>query len=199
MRVDASDADLVGQALAGSQAACRTLVARYTPAAVNFIARMVSDRAIADDLTQETFIRVFQRLATYDPSRRFLSWFLQVAHNVTIDYLRRKRLDVVSLDALVEAGHPGAFASSAVSPAGLAERHALSGTIERALRCIRPEYRAAIVLHYHQDLGHAEISAILGVPIPTVKTYLHRGRKELAGLLTEAGWSPRETLSPEVP
>ena len=66
------------------------------------------------------------------------------------------------------------------SPAVQADRTALASALERALARIRPEHRNAIILHYQEGLGHAEISAILGVPVGTVKTYLHRGRKELA-------------------
>jgi RNA polymerase sigma-70 factor (ECF subfamily) len=196
--VSPSDAELASQALAGSQAAFRELVTRYAAVTVNVIARMVQDRALAEDLAQDAFIRAFQRLSSYDPQRKFSSWFLQVAHNVTIDHLRRKKLNTVSLDQLVENGHPGTADDAArSSPAVQADRTALASALERALARIRPEHRNAIILHYQEGLGHAEISAILGVPVGTVKTYLHRGRKELAELLSAQGWGPagpRETL-----
>lgn len=186
-----SDAELASQALAGSQPAFRELVTRYAAAAVNLIARMVQDRVLAEDLAQDAFIRAFQRLSSYDPQRKFSSWFLQVAHNVAIDHLRRKRLDTVSLDKLVADGHPGPADDPArSSPAVYAERAAFASALEQALARIRPEHRNAIVLHYQEGLSHAEISAILGVPIGTVKTYLHRGRKELAALLSAQGWGP---------
>lgn len=91
-----SDAELVRQALAGSQEAFRTLVSRYASAAVNVAARLVHDRALAEDLAQEAFVRAFARLKTYDPERRFSSWFFQVLHNVSIDYLRRRRVPAPS-------------------------------------------------------------------------------------------------------
>lgn len=192
--MSSSDAELVGQALAGSQAAFRELVTRYAAPALNLIARLVQSRALAEDLAQEAFLRAFQRLASYDPRRRFSSWFLQIAHNVAIDHLRRHQVDTVSLDALVSEGHPGAEADvTRSSPAVHAERAALASAIERALARIRPEHRSAIVLHYQEGLGHEDISIILGIPIGTVKTYLHRGRKELAALLSAAGWGV-ETL-----
>jgi RNA polymerase sigma-70 factor (ECF subfamily) len=191
MPVSPSDAELAGQALAGSESAFRELVARYAAVTVNFIARMVHDRALAEDLAQDAFIRAFQRLSGYDPQRKFSSWFFQVAHNVTIDHLRRKKLQTVSLDQLVEHGHPGTVDDHAgSSPAAQAEAGALASALELALARIRPEHRAAIVLHYQEGFGHSEISSILGVPIGTVKTYLHRGRKELARLLSAQGWGP---------
>ena len=195
MPVALTDADLVRQALDGSQPACRDLVARYAPVAISFIGRMIQDRALAEDLAQDTFFRAFQRLASYDPQRRFLSWFLQIAHNVTVDHLRRKRLDSVSLEALLERGHPGAVGDAArSSPAAQAEQKAFASSLERALTAIRPEHRAAILLHYYEGLTVAEVGGILGVPVPTVKTFLHRGRRALAVKLSAEGWGPSETL-----
>ncbi len=193
-----TDAELVRQAIAGSQPAFRELVTRYAGPAVNLVARMVRDRALAEDLAQDAFVRAFQRLSTYDPQRNFASWFLQIAHNVAVDPLRRKRVDTVSLDGLLADGHPGAADQGArSSPADQAESAAFASALDAALARIRPEHRAAIVLHYLEDQGHAEISAILGVPIGTVKTYLHRGRKALAALLSAQGWGP--TGSSETP
>ena len=188
-----SDAELARQALAGSQTAYRLLVTRYATAAVNLAARLVNDRSVAEDLAQEAFVRAFARLRAYDPQRRFSSWFFQVVRNVTVDYLRRKRVHTVSLDELRASGYAGPVSSEATSPAAEAERHAVVFALERALGQIRGEYRDAIVLHYQQGLPLDEIAAILGVPVGTVKTYLHRGRKTLADILTAAGWGPEPT------
>jgi RNA polymerase sigma-70 factor, ECF subfamily len=90
--VQRSDAELARDARSGSEAAYRELVARYATPAVNFIFRIVRDRALAEDLAQEGFLRVYQRLKTFDPQRKFSSWFFQVLRNITIDYLRVNRL-----------------------------------------------------------------------------------------------------------
>ena len=186
-----SDGELARQALAGSQEAYRTLVARYASAAVNMAARFVNDRALAEDLAQEAFVKAFARLKTYDTARRFSAWFFQILHNVVIDNLRRKRLPTTSLDELQDEGFPGLPADDAgASPYLDVERKALADALAGALQRIRGEYREAIVLRYQQDLTVEEISGILRVPEGTVKTYLHRGRKELAAILTEAGWKP---------
>jgi RNA polymerase sigma factor (sigma-70 family) len=102
--VQRSDAELARDARGGSEAAYRELVARYAAPAVNFAYRLVHDRAVAEDLAQEGFLRVYQRLDTFDPERKFSSWFFQVLRNVTIDYLRVHRLPTASLDGLQEAG-----------------------------------------------------------------------------------------------
>jgi len=190
--VPPSDAELAKEAFAGSEAASRALIARYATPAVNFVFRFVHDRALAEDLAQEGFLRVFQRLNTYDPERKFSSWFFQVVRNVTIDYLRVNRLATTSLDELKEGGFEGAAADrTSSSPEHLAGQVELAGALEQALARIRPEYREVVVLRYQEGLTHPEISEILGLPSGTVKTYLHRARKELASILSSKGWGPR--------
>jgi len=199
--VAASDAELARDALAGSEAAYRELVTRYATPAVNFIFRIVRDRALAEDLAQEGFLRVYQRLKTFDPQRKFSSWFFQVLRNITIDYLRVNRLPTSSLDELAEEGVQGAAVDrDSRSPEQLAGQSELATAMTVALSRIRPEYREVVVLRYQEGLTQPEIAEILGLPSGTVKTYLHRARKELAGILSELGWGPgTETLSAEVP
>ena len=201
MSVAASDAELAREALAGSEAAYRELVTRYATPAVNFIFRFVRDRALAEDLAQEGFLRVYQRLNTFDPERKFSSWFFQVLRNITIDYLRINRLPTSSLDELTEAGNQGATVDrDSASPEELAGQSELATAMGAALSRIRPEYREVVVLRYQEGLTQPEIAEILGIPSGTVKTYLHRARKELAGILAEQGWGRgTETVSSEVP
>ena len=190
MSVAQSDADLAQDALSGSEAAYRELVTRYASPAVNFIYRIVGDRALAEDLAQEGFLRVYQRLDTYDPTRKFWSWFFQVLRNITIDYLRVHRLSTSSLDELEEEGNRGAAVDrESVSPEQAAEQGELAAAMTAALSRIRPEYRECVVLRYQEGLTHPEIAEILGLPAGTVKTYLHRARKELAEILVESGWN----------
>jgi RNA polymerase sigma-70 factor, ECF subfamily len=187
--VTLTDAELVQQALAGSQLAYQHLVSRYATPAVNLASRMVRDRALAEDLAQEAFIRAFERLSSYDPERRFISWFFQILHNLTIDHLRRKRPVMVSLDELEEIGHPAIdTASVSGAPDVQAEEAALAHALEAGLSRIRPEYREAVVLRYREDLSVQEIAEIMNVPAGTVKTYLYRARKELASILAGQGW-----------
>lgn len=197
MPVTYTDAELVQQALAGSQPAYRDLVSRYATPAVNLATRMVRDRALAEDLAQEAFARAFERLATYDQQRRFVSWFFQILHNVTIDYLRRKHIPTVSLDDLQKAGAlPPAAVSTADSPEAQAEKAALARALDLALARIRPEYREAVVLCYREELSVEEVAEIMSLPSGTVKTYLFRARKELAKILSAQGWSKISARSP---
>ncbi len=99
----------------------------------------------------------------------------------------------MSLDGLTEAGHPGFAGDPSATPEREAERAALGRALGQAMEGIRPEYRSAVVLPYQEGLSHPEIAEVMGVPVGTVKTHLHRARKELAEAMTRLGWGP-ETL-----
>lgn len=185
-----TDAELVQRALAGSQAAYQGLVSRYAAPAVNLATRMVHDRALAEDLAQEAFVRAFDRLSTYDQQRRFASWFFQILHNVVVDFLRLKRPTMISLDDAEEAAHQVIPASSAVrAPDAHVEEVELARAIDKALGLLRPEYQEVVVLYYREELSIEEVAAALKLPPGTVKAYLFRARKELASILAARGWA----------
>lgn len=193
-----TDPELVQQALSGSQPAYKALVTRYARPAVNLAARMVQDRALAEDLAQEAFIRAFERLSSYDSSRRFASWFFRILHNVTIDYLRHKRPKTFSLESVQEGNSRTALATAPEkTPETLVEESDASRALDAALACIRPEYREAVILHYREEQSLGEVAAAMGVPQGTVKTYLYRARKELAAILAAKGWVSRGKAEPE--
>lgn len=194
-----TDAELVARALAGSQDACRGLVLRFERPVYALILRMVGDPSTAEDLAQEAFVKAFRNLASYDRERKLASWLFKIAHNTTLDHLRRGGLATVALDASGE-DEGGSLAdvladSSTEGPAAAAERHGLARALERAIAGLRPEYREAVVLRYVEGLSYDEIAEATGLPLGTVKTFLHRARKALAVTLTAAGWGP-ETGGP---
>jgi RNA polymerase sigma-70 factor (ECF subfamily) len=157
---------------------------------INFIARVTGDRAGAEDLAQETFIKAFRSLHTFDTTRRFSSWLLRIAHNTAVDAMRRSRLDTVPLAPAREGLDQSRFEPAAPTAADPVEQRDLGRALDDALRRVRPEYRAAIVLRYHESLSYDEIAAVMQIPEATARTYVHRARKELAGLLAQRGWTP---------
>lgn len=201
-----ADEQLVEQALGGSQAACRELVHRYERPVFNLVARMVRDRELAEDLSQDAFVKAFTRLETYRSDQgKFSNWLFKIAHNTTLDHLRRGALDTVSLEPQ-EAEGRGLQARVAdpdqPSPLDTAVAAGLSEALEAGLERLRPEYREVLVLRAHEGLAYEEIAEITALPLGTVKTYIHRARKELAALLAEAGWAPSSEApgrNPETP
>ena len=183
-----AEARLVSDALGGSQAAFEQIVRRYQRPVISLIVRMIGDPAQAEDLAQETFVKAFRNLKSFDATRRLSSWLFRIAHNTTLDALRRLKPEVLELDGLHD-GDPRRDPPAPAQPDPL-EQAALGATLTRALRTLRPGYRAAIALRYDQQLPFDEIGRILGIPEVTARSYVHRARKELARSLAALGWAP---------
>jgi RNA polymerase sigma-70 factor, ECF subfamily len=191
-----TDIELVAGALKGSQDACRELVQRFERPVYSLIVRMVRDPATAEDLAQEVFVKAFRRLNTFDPQWKFSSWLFKIAHNATIDHLRRGVPETVPLE-VEEDGAGGHGSLSAVladeaseDPGAAAQRRDLGRSLERAITKLRPEYRQAVLMFYAHGASYQDICEVTGLPLGTVKTNLHRARKELAQEMTALGWGP---------
>ena len=187
-----SDQELVAQALDGRERAFRELLERYERPVFSLIFRMVRDRTTAEDLAQEAFVRAFQALGSYDPTRKFSSWLFKIANNLTIDYLRKRKLETISIHGSPHAHSPEAemrtrviLESPGEDPVQFTENRELGGQIEEAIGRLRPEYRTAILLRHVEGYGYDEIAEIMDVPLGTAKTYIHRGRSELKESLAE--------------
>jgi RNA polymerase sigma-70 factor (ECF subfamily) len=186
-----TEARLVAEALAGSQSAFEQIVGRYQRPVISLIARMVGDRSVAEELAQECFIKAFRNLRSFDVTRRLSAWLFRIAHNTALDWLRKARPALVSLDDdASEDGPPRALAAVAPPAPDPVERAALGAALQAAMAALRPVYRAAIALRYDEDLPFDEIGDVLGVPEVTARTYVHRARKELAQALAASGWEP---------
>src|SRR5262245_25900403 len=98
------DADVVAHAQQGRDAAYRELLRRYERPVFSLVFRMVRDRAIAEDLAQDTFVKVLNHIDRYRPEFKFSSWLFKIANNVAIDHLRKRQLDTVSMDGSPHAG-----------------------------------------------------------------------------------------------
>lgn len=181
-----TDQEVVAQARAGRETAYRELIGRYERPVFSIIYRLVRDRELAEDLAQDTFIKVLNALDRYDPKQKFSSWIFKIAHNTAIDRLRKREVDTLSLD-----GSPNArtaddveatrivVASTEESPEEYAASREIGTEIERALARLRPEYRTAIMLWHIEDRPYEEIAEIMEIPLGTVKTFIHRARNEL--------------------
>jgi RNA polymerase sigma-70 factor (ECF subfamily) len=187
--LSASDAELIARSRSGSEQASRDLVRRYERSVYNLIVRMVRDPAVAEELAQDAFVKAFRALATYDPAQKFSNWLLRIAHNVAVDFLRLRRVETVSLDQPRQDGSDWAVVDPhADDPSNVLERRDLAAALDRALGRLRPEYRRLVVLRYQEDLAYEDIVEITGLPLGTVKSFLHRARAELARLIEEQGW-----------
>jgi RNA polymerase sigma-70 factor (ECF subfamily) len=189
--VSATDQEVVALAREGREAAYRELVRRYERPVFSLVLRMVRDRQLAEDLAQETFVKALNAIATYRPEYKFSSWIFKIANNAAIDHLRRREVNTLSLDGAPNATSQEDIEATALqvgdkaeTPLAELESRELGTAIERAIGHLRPEYRSCILLRHVEGLAYEEIAQMLDLPLGTVKTYIHRARHELRGMLS---------------
>jgi len=187
----ATDQEIVVLAVEGKEAAYRELIRRYERPVFSLVLRMVRDRQLAEDLSQETFIKALNAIASYRPEYKFSSWIFKIANNAAIDHLRRRELNTLSIDGSPNATSAEDIEATALqvgdkaeTPLAELEARELGTAIEKAIGQLRPEYRSCIMLRHVEGLAYEEIAQLLDLPLGTVKTYIHRARHELRDMLT---------------
>lgn len=162
----------------GDRNAFGCLVEAYQGPVYNLTYRILGNAEEAEDAAQETFLRAFRKLDSYDPTRKFSTWVLSIASHYCIDRLRRRRLTWLSLED--ENLPPGAMVSNQPGP----EQHAMQSEheaqIQALLGTLSPDYRTVVVLHYWYDLSYEEIAQATGSTVSAVKSRLFRARRMLA-------------------
>jgi RNA polymerase sigma-70 factor, ECF subfamily len=162
------------------------LIDQYQYRLFRYLVYITGSRERAEDFFQETWIRVLERGHQYDGKFKFEAWLFTIARNLVIDWQRQKKMQ--SLDALTdpEQGAPMEFADEDdPSPLHLVLKGEEEATLQASLEQLHAIYREVLLLRFQEELGLAEIAAVLGAPISTVKSRLYRGLAELRGLLTE--------------
>lgn len=174
-------------ARAGDVEAFTRLVEAYQTPVYNLAYRMLGNSVEAEDAAQETFIRVYTRLNTYDVDRKFSSWLLSIASHYCIDRLRRRRMTLLSLEDVAFTGH---LASDQDRPEDAVARNEKEAQVGRLLEMLPEDYRAAVVLRYWYDCSYKEIAQTLDTTESAIKSRLFRARQMMAR-------AARETM-PEV-
>lgn len=172
------DARLVRACGNGDRVAFETLLTRYERPIFNVAMRMLRDPDDARDVTQTTFLRVFEKLAQFDFEHRFYSWIYRIAINESINLLNgRLRFAPLDEDSVDEAAGPH-------EAYGDEQRGA---RIQAAIMKLSPEHRAVIVLRHFTECNYADIAGILGIPEKTVKSRLFTARQQLRARLDADG------------
>ena len=170
---------LVGRIIDGDTAAFTLLVERYKRPVYALAYRLLGNATDAEDAAQETFVRAYTRLTSYQPGSRFGSWLLAITSHWCIDSLRRKR--ALSLEAASEGrGDLGTPASVKEQPEAVALDRERQHEVRAWLDQLPAPYRAVLELRYWQDLSYNEISETTGLPVSTVRMRLFRARQLLS-------------------
>jgi RNA polymerase sigma-70 factor (ECF subfamily) len=169
-----TDRDLIVRARRGAAGgdAFGELVRRYQTGVFNVCYRLLHERAEAEDLTQETFMRAYDRLQTFDLEREFGPWIRRVAANLCLNHLEARKV-AAPLDEERDA-------DESQRPEKQVEVRERSAQIREALASLPPHYRVVVELRHYQDLSYDEIASELGIPLSDVKSHLFRARKILA-------------------
>jgi RNA polymerase sigma-70 factor, ECF subfamily len=175
------DGDLVQRSRQGDPQAFGELVRRYQASVFNVCCRLLGERAAAEDLAQEAFIRAYERLSTFDAARPFGPWIRRVAANLCLNHLDRPPQPEQPLED--ERAQPLAWPNSQ-DPAKLVEARQSAEALRAAILALPPRYRAVIELRHFQALSYTELAAALDRPLSDVKSDLVRARKLLAQTLT---------------
>ena len=186
------DVELVQQAVDGNQKAYAELMERYRDAIYYMLLKMVNNASDAEDLTIEAFGKAFKNIKQYTANFAFSTWLFKIASNNAIDFMRKKKLNNVSIDDTLRDTDtvPVNIRSEQPTP----EESLISEQKIIMLRSIvsklKPRYRKLVELRYFYEYSYEEISGEMGLPIGTVKAQLFRARELLQNVLKENQTQP---------
>jgi len=180
----ASDQELVVLALEGDKTAFEHLFKRYREGILQlYMQRTGGNREDADDLLQETFVKVFLNLNRYDQSYTFGQWIYTIARNTFVDHIRKRRGNL-SID-LLQIGHSMMPAAATPTPEERVINDQQQAQLDHYLSRMSPRYRQLIELRFFREYSYEEIAQELEIPLGTVKTQIHRARERLCRFIVE--------------
>lgn len=188
-----TDEDLMRAFQDGGEHGFVGLVERYGAKALNYAWRLTNDFAVAQDVSQEAFLAVYTRKETFDPERRFSTWFYRIVTNLCRMEWRRRRRTVAPLDGgSVAAGDPADLAAETVadggpSPADAAARRELERRVQRAVGELPEKLRTVFALSFYDGLAYKAIAEVLGCSVGTVASRKHLAVQRLAKTLGAVG------------
>lgn len=185
------DQTLIKQALEGKQQAFKLLMERHKNAVRYVILKLVHNYEESLDLVQETFVKAFGSLANYKSKFRFTTWLYRIAANCSIDYLRRKKIEALSLDHPLETDKGRleiVIPDRTYDPEKDLSVKQSELSIEEAIASLPKKYREVIMLRHKEDKSYEEIAAILRLSVGTIKARIFRARVLLKKKLKHMRW-----------
>jgi RNA polymerase sigma-70 factor (ECF subfamily) len=185
-----SDEMLAQQTLKGELSAFEELVNRYKAKVCAIVYRMVGQYQEAEDISQEVFLTVYEKLYQYDPSKPFAPWICRIAANASITVLRKKK-KVVILNFDETYGKPlDYYPVPSIDPELELEKKELKEEINSAIMELPDSYRTVITLRYQMDYSNQEIADLLGITRENVEVKVHRARRALRKIVIK-NWEER--------
>lgn len=181
------DRVLVGRSLKGDRRAFELLVKKYQQPLFNYFCRLLQERELSLDFTQEVFLRAYAALHTYSEKYQFSTWLFRIASNLLIDHWRKKKLPLVSIDAEPEDDEHRRPQLPDLEPpvSDNYERKEMMERIEQAISQLPEILRELFVLRHMNDFSYEEIASIKHLPVGTVKNRVFQAREWLRSRLEE--------------
>jgi RNA polymerase sigma-70 factor (ECF subfamily) len=183
-----SDEQLMLRVGQGDRAAFDEIVRRYTRKMINLAYQITGDRDLAEDISQETFLRAYKSAPRYTEMAKFSTWLYTIAINLCRNELRRRKFKPYSLEEMAEREEEGKIridiADERSKPDTDLERKETTYHVRKAIAMVPSKFRVALVLRDIQDLTYGEIGGILNLPEGTVKSRINRGRLRVKEILT---------------
>jgi len=180
---ECDDGALARRTASGDRAAAAELIHRYQAMVRGFLRKICFDRDAAEDLSQETFVRAIKYAARFDPKYPMRTWLLTIARRLSINHgrkaKRRRGEPGVELARLEDASAPSPTQAIEVQEG----RDRSKTLVDAAIKRLSDPQRLAIVMHYQQGMPLDEISQVMDMPVGTIKSHLHRGRKKMREIL----------------
>jgi len=176
------DDTLIKEALKGDQKAFEQLVTRHQTSVYHIVFRIVRDKEVASDLVQETFMKAFSSLKSYRSEFRFSTWLYKIAANASIDFLRKKRIQAMSLDNPIQTKDGEVtieIPDYTHHPEEEIIRRERAVSIQEAIDSLPDKYRRVIVARHKEEKSYEEIAGELNLPVGTVKARIFRARELL--------------------
>ena len=181
------DYELVRQAIDGNQRAYADLMDRYKDAIYFLLLKMVNNKSDAEDLTIEAFGKAFKNLHQYTPSYAFSTWLFKIATNNYIDFIRKKKANLISIDHPQDSESsiqmPTTIQSNTLDPEETLIKEQNVILVQGLVAKLKPRYRTLIELRYFKEYSYEEIADELDLPLGTVKAQLFRARELLYNIL----------------
>jgi len=176
-----TDDELIDQVRAGDLQSFEELIDRYRNQVFNFVYRILGSRDEAEDILQDTFMKVYQHLPRYKKQSKFSSYLFTIAHNLSMNRVNYRKRSQMKLDTLAQSG--GEVSVSERTPDAQLRENEVATVVHRAIGKLPPKYRAALVLSEFEGFSYKQISEVLDCSVGTVKSRIFRARDLLRGYL----------------
>jgi len=172
------DEQIVERVVLGDVDSFGTLIDRYQTKLIRYVNYLLNNSELTEDIVQETFIRGYQNIKSFNAERKFSSWIYRIAHNTAINHIKKQNRTIsIDISLIGEL-----FSSKKDNPEIDYEKKEIQKTVRKCLNKLNHKYKEVLILYYLEDKSYKEISSILEIPIGTVGIRISRAKKALKNI-----------------